>query len=656
MKILSIAFVFLVAGLSALGQATSPVQQARQEFDRGHYAEAARLYRNVIAADAENTEALAGLVDSLEATGEWRAAIEPLKHLAALQPDNAQRAAELGRWLSWQGQNLQALDSLGHACALDKTNPRTCTEYADVLSWRSESRGQAIAQLRTVLERSPNYVPAMKRLAEILSWNLNTRAEAMSLLEAAVKLEPNNSALLASYADVLMYGHGQRKLALSFYDRALLADAKNTHAMTGKAQLLAWTGHSGEAMQMYETVLSIEPENVEALRGKAEILNWRGDHQQAHELLDRAHNNAPDDTRVSAEMARTELGLQHYGAAMQMIAGLPADEQYRDLREDASRALGSWSENGVAFRRNGDNLDYDQLLVTASTPIGYSNRLTVQYTPTLYSASGDTFSSNVYGFKLDSKVNDKLAITYRGSGETYPGVTPEIDGGIQLRYRMLPAFEIQTGVDRSPVDESLLSLRGVQSVNGFSGQVASNLGFITARYDNDRHGVDASLTFSDGAYTGRNLDSNRRWVAEGNIGKSLGRTPHFRVEYGFSYASFQYDADAPGAAFHLAGGYFSPQSYLLNYGGLTVSHKFNERFQFEATGTAGSQNVQDSTSSFGNAQFASTFSGRMLWRPRADDEVRIEYEYLNVYSAFHRHQPSVIWRHYFQRGWTGENR
>jgi tetratricopeptide (TPR) repeat protein len=647
MKTFSIVFI-LCASLFAFAQPLASIQQAQQEFDCGHYSNAAQLFRTVVSAEPDNPKALAGLVDSLEATGEWRAALEPLKHLVALEPTNAPRAAQLGRWMSWQGGNrAEALESLAHACSLDKINPQTCTEYAAVLAWQSDSRQQAISQLRAVLATSPNYVPALKQLAEILSWNLNTRPEATKFFAAALKLDPNNSALLASYADALKYDRTQRQLALDLYDRARRADPKNTRLMTGEAQLLAWSGHSPAAMQLYDTVLATEPENIDALRGKAEILNWRGRYQQAYDLLEQAHRDAPEDSQVSAEMARTQIGLEHYGEARLMIAGLPQDAEYRDLRESAARALSAWSEAGVAFRRNGQNLNYHRLNVAVSEPLGLNNRLSFQYAPTLFSAPGDSFNSNTFGFQLDSKVSDRLAITTVGGGESYPGISPEIDGGIQLRYRVLPSFEIQTGFDRSAVDDSLLSLRGSQSVNGFSGQVASNLAAIATHYNNARHGYDFSLSYSDGLYTGRNLDSNRRWATDGNFGKSLGGAPYFRVAYGFSYTSFQYDADAPAAAFNRTGGYFSPQRFLLNYGGLTVSHKFNERLQFEATGTAGAQNVESSTSSFGNMQFAGTFSGRMLWRPSANNELRIQYEYLNVFNAFHRHLPAVTWRHYF---------
>jgi hypothetical protein len=184
-------------------------------------------------------------------------------------------------------------------------------------------------------------------------------------------------------------------------------------------------------------------------------------------------------------------------------------------------------------------------------------------------------------------------------------------------------------------------------VNGlFTGQVASNLGRLAINYNNAARRFDFSLGYSDGIYTGRKLDSNRRWSVDGNVGKSLGGTPYFRLAYGFGYSSFDFDAEAPSMPLHRAGGYFSPTRFLLNYGALTISHKLHDRLQFEATGTAGVQNVGSTTAHFDNPQVASSFAGRLLWRISARNEARIQYDFLNVYNAFHRHQVSATWRHY----------
>lgn len=613
MRTLSLPFLLLVLFVTADAQTSVPLERAQREFESHDYKRSAESFRQVVSAEPDNVEALSGLIDSLEAAGEWRSAMQPLEHLVALQPANAARINELGRWETWaDGNRRKALDMLSRACTLDTSNPQYCTDYASVLAWSAESRPEATALLRKTLSLFPNYVPAMLRLGEILSWSRNTRAEALEL-----------------------------------YSSALQLDRMNVRAMNGKAQLLAWDGYSSEAMSLYDAAISADPDNVAALRGKAEILNWRGDYKGAQALLERARGIDRKDQRVSAELARAELGMRNYGEAQRIAASLPQEPEYSDVREQVSRAVAPWTEIGFAFRRNGNNLQYSRMQVAVSSPLGFSNRVTFHYTPTLYSVAGDDFNSNFYGAELDSKVNDRLFLVTRVEGDTYPGVDSEITGGLQARYRVSRVWQFQGGFDRSAVDDNLQSLRGTNTLGVLTGQVTSNLFNAGASFQSRRYRFDGTVTYTDGIYSGRNLDSNRRWAMDGNFGKQISGTPYLRLAYGFSYASFEYDADASSPAPRKAGGYFSPTRYLLNYGGLTLSHTFSRQLQIEATGTAGGQNVENSTSAFGNVQFASSFAGRMMWRLGAKDEVRIGYDFLNVYNSFHRHLPSVTWRHYF---------
>jgi Flp pilus assembly protein TadD len=596
----------------------------------------------------QNAEALAAQVDGLEAKGQWRDAIEPLQRLVTLQPNDAARLNQLGRWRSWQaGWRDESLRLLNQACATSGNSDKYCTDYAEVLSWRSETRSAAIEQLRAIVERSPSYSPAVIRLAEILSWKRNTFSEAKSLLESALKREPTNVDMLVAYADVLASNGATRGSAIEAYDNALKLDPKYVRAMTGKAQQLAWTGHSAEAMVLYDQALAVDANSSAALRGKAEILNWRSEYEQAAALLRRALEIAPDDQSISAELARSQLKMRQYGAARSTASGLPADTEYRQVRENVSRATGSWTEVGVAVRRNRHNLDFERLNVAVSTPLGYDNRLIFRYSPTLFSTTPGDFNSNTYGFDVESRLSDKLRMNLNAGADTYPGMSSSVTAGAQFRYRASPSWEFKIGGDRTPVDESYLSLRGVDIAGVEFGQVSANLGNIGVSYNNLKHGYDLSIGYSDGVFTGRNLDPNRRWSFEGNAGKSLGGAPYFRIGYGMAYTSFGYDASNPLAPTSQFGDYFSPQEYLLNYGSLTVSHKFNEKVEFEATGTAGVQNVGSATSSFGNMQLASSFSGRVLWRVRPSDEIRLQYDFLNVYNAFRRNVPMISYRHYF---------
>ena len=196
----------------------------------------------------------------------------------------------------------------------------------------------------------------------------------------------------------------------------------------------------------------------------------------------------------------------------------------------------------------------------------------------------------------------------------------------------------------------MLSTRGID-VNGVTlGRVRSNLGHIGVGYSSQHGHWDASLHYSDGLYTGETVDSNRRYGVDLDLGKMVrSDKPYLRLSYGVSYMAFDHDADfQPGAAPPgIVGGYFSPTRYLLNYGGLGSTWRFGNKVEWRSSTSLGVQNVQTTTSDFGKPSFAATVSSNLLWRATPENEIRLGYDFLNVYSAFRRHLVSVSWRHYF---------
>jgi tetratricopeptide (TPR) repeat protein len=509
----------------------------------------------------------------------------------------------------------------------------------------------AMPFLSHLIEMQPNNSSRLLQLARMKSWQAETRPEALTLFTRALREDPKNEETLVSYAEVLSWSRTTRPQAQSFYDQALLQNPRNLRALDGKAQLLAWGGESDQALGLYEEVLSADPLNVGALRGKAEILNWRGRHEEARELVARARRIAPEDERSITELARADYGLHRYEEARQEMAqvGTPGPET-QDLQRGISQALGTYVELGYGLRRNRRRLDYDQMEALVSTRLSSSNRIGLLYQPTFFRTRQQDFHSNYFAVMLDSEPSEKLTTHAEIDGEQYFGAPSQADGTLDLRYRVRPSFQFEAKAQRELVDDSLLSTRG-QLVGGlFLGQVRSNLATVGGSYSSREKNYDVSLSYSDGAYTGRNLDSNRRWSLDANIGKSLhSYHPCVRIAYGMTYLSFGHDADfQPGTApSGITGGYFSPTRYLLNSAQAFVSHDLGRRVRWDAGGTLGVQNSKTTFSSFSKAQFASTFSAHLIWTVNSKNEFRTGYDFLDVYNAFHRHLFRVSWRHYF---------
>ncbi len=646
----AIGKTILIAALASalsLNAQQSVLDQAKAAADARDYAGAAQLYRQAVAAQPENVDALAGLADSLEASGGWRDAVPVLEHLIALQPNDAARLAQLGRMKSWQkGQRPVAIDLLKRACDAGKQHPEYCIQYADVLSWNAQDRPQAISVLREVVAANPADVSAIAKLAEVLSWSANTRAESVQLFDKAVKQDPKNAELLATYGEVLRYQGGSRATAMQCFEDALKIDPANARALNGKAQLLAWGGRTNEAMSLYDKVLAADRENVFALRGKAEIFNWREQYAQSAQLLDKARELAPDDPRVMVEIARTEVGRNNFGQARQALALLPYESEYRDIRGEVARALGTYVDLGYTTRLN-NSFTYHRMSSAISTPLGLSNRLTFSYDPTFYQPKSGDYTGHSFGVQLDSRLSENAGLTTHFGADTYSGLPTGYNVGGQFRVKLRPSFEIQAGFERAPVDDSVMSMRGAHIGVLEQGQVRSNLGSLGFSYGNSHYHYDIWATYTDGLYTGLNLRDNRRWGFDGQIGKSVrGGAPYIRLAYGFSYSQFDYDANVDGNIPSF-GGYFSPQQFLLNYGAVTINHKFGSKLDIQTIGTLGVQNVADTYSRFGNAQLASSFRSRVMWRVTDKDEIRFGYDYLNVYNAVNRSLPSISWRHYF---------
>lgn len=605
-----------------------------------------------LAHDPDNVAVLTARAQKLQQEGKWREAMPVLERLVTREPHSAAALYQLGSMKSWAGERKQALDLLRGACEISNRNAEYCGAYAEVLSWRREDRAKAIAVLQQLLAANPENASSRLHLAQVLSWDSATRARALQLYQEGLQLDPGNIELLIGSAEVLSWNSATRSQAMAGYDEALQLKPDDARALTGKAQLLAWQGKSTEALRLYERVLDKDPHNPSALRGKAEILNWKGRYSEAESLAGAAANAAPGDDRARLELARADIGLHKYAAARDAIAAVDGQGPgFSDTRQEIHRGLGTWAELGYRDRRE-QRLSYDRVAVALSTPLAPGHRITFSYQPTLFDAGVQGFNTNYFSATIDSDATEKFSSHLQFGSETFNNAPVNFDGGMQLNYKPVSSTVLKLAFVREPLEESLLSRRGLDlsSVNAFQGQVHSNLGSLGLSYYNDRRKYDLSLDYTDGVYTGENVDLNRRYSVDGQIGRGFhGDRPYVRLAYGVSYTRFDHDADIQGGVIvpGVTGGYFSPRRFLLNQGVLNISHRFTNNLILDAAGTAGTQNVETSTTSFRNAQFASSASVHLFWRATPMNEFSFGYDYLNVFNAFNRRLYSFKWRHYF---------
>ncbi len=567
-----------------------------------------------------------------------------------LGQDGARRS--LARALSWQGKRNEAIVAAQPLTSRQNASAEDLIFLAE-LQAAAGNHSAEMESYRRALNRDPDNMEVILRVAPILSWDARTRNEAAQLYERAIRLQPDNVTLLTMYAEMLSWNGATRARSVALFDQLLAKDTTYTRARIGKAQVLSWSGRAQEALTQYDLVLAQQPKHSAALRGKATLLMWRQQHKEARELLLTARAAAPNETPTLVELARADVGVRRFAEARDTISGLPqqAGEEWQILQRDVRQGLGTYSEIGFGMRRSSGKLDYNRMFAAVSTPIGGGSRLTARFRPTLFDTKPGAFNSNYYALALDARLSDTATMFAEVGGETFPGApSASVDGTIELRARLGRSFRLYTGFRRTSVDESRTAARGIVFSGAFIGQVRANLGSIGGSYSFDAKKVDLSLTYTDGIYAGHNLDSNRRQAVDLNIGKTLrGFRPYLRLAYGFSFLHFDHDSSfAPGGGLlRRAGNYYSPDRSIFNYGGVAMNYRFGAKVEWGAGGTAGISTTRGLPNSPWDSRFNSSFSTSVVWHVTDGNTIRLSYDYIDVFNAFRYNLFSISWRHYF---------
>ncbi|MFN3322792.1 MAG: tetratricopeptide repeat protein [Bryobacteraceae bacterium] len=209
----------LLAFTLATGLAQSPddlgakSRRATQAMAEKRFAEAAALYRELIAAVPGNAGLHMNLGLALHSTRQYREALEQFETAARLQPDLAPAHLLLGMTQLKLGQPAKAIDPLKQALALQPSDAMACLELAD--AYLSLARfDEAAAQFRRLTELDARSPKAWHGLG--LAYVSLSRAAFAELEKTAGQSAYWYALLARSRAE-----QGQHGTAYHFYRRAL---------------------------------------------------------------------------------------------------------------------------------------------------------------------------------------------------------------------------------------------------------------------------------------------------------------------------------------------------------------------------------------------------------------------------------------------------
>ena len=611
---------FLVLAALALAGVVRPLAgqdslrtRARHMAASGEFRQAASAWRQVLDSRPDDALALAGLVDALEAAGDWRDAIAPLDRLLALGENDPARLRQRGFFAIWGGDTRQGLDLFRRAVARNPTDPASHAALAQVLSWSPATRGEA----------------------------------ARSFAEA-LRLGSTSDDVLVAYADLLSWNRDNRGSAEVLYRRVLSRSPGEPRARVGLANLRAWNGEPSQALRSYDSVLAEVPDHPGALRGRGGALNQLGRHGEAARVLERALALAPDDAAAAGELARAELGGGHYRAARARLEGR-IDPALLDVADSARRATASAAEVSGLVRRRKDQLDLGRITARTTGAIG-SLKLYGEYDRSELRDGATGFRSEGYGggARIDHR---RLGVLAGGRLRTVQGLgSNQWDGFVGVRWRIADAVSIAAGAARSAVEESRRTVQGELEGGVLRGAVHANLAHLTLGLADLPGQLDVEATVQAGRYTALGLESNRRVSLDARAGVIVHRSqPWVRIGYGFVATRFDYNADPAFAQLpSRRGGYFSPADYWRHQGILQLSQRFGSRVHWEADARMGREWVRQVDGATAISRNTAVANTGLTFRigPALDLQTRLLY--VNAFDAFEMKEIATLLKVYFR--------
>jgi len=347
--------------------------------EKGRISEAAAIYRDVIARDPHNAEALhllgvaelqlqnpaaaAGLITraanidrrnalflsnlglALSQLGRFDEALARFDESLAIHANSANTQSHRGNALRGLGRLDQALAAHARALAVNPAHADALNNRGAVLADLNRT-SEALASFDRALATNAGHAGALANRGALLV-RLDRYDEAIPDLDRAHALAPRNATVLNSRGNAFA-GMKRRDAALADFDRALSIDPRYADAWFNRATVLFELHRFDEAILSIARCLALTPDRIEALLLHADCLRRLRRNEDALRIYDYILQLAPnhvdalvDRAHLRSESGRPDLALADYEQAMAIA---PGEELLAGWRSFCKLKLCDWRE------------------------------------------------------------------------------------------------------------------------------------------------------------------------------------------------------------------------------------------------------------------------------------------------------------------------
>lgn len=297
---------------------------------QGQHRDAVRLIERALAVNPRSPEALLNLGTAFEALGRPQDALDCYDRALALRPDFPEALNNRGGALQALKRFDEALASCDRALALRSDNCEALNNRGVVLH-ALERHDEAIASLDRALALRPDLPDAHFNRGQALH-RLKRYADALDSFDRALALKPDFVAALNDRGTVL-HALKRDSEALATLDRALAVAPDYADAHFNRGQALQGLKRYTEALASFDKALAIRPEFAAALNDRARALHALKRHEEALASADRALALEPGFAKAWSNRAEALLSLGRWDDALSCYAdGLARAPDSADLR------------------------------------------------------------------------------------------------------------------------------------------------------------------------------------------------------------------------------------------------------------------------------------------------------------------------------------
>jgi Flp pilus assembly protein TadD len=326
-------------------QAEGLARQGWELWQQRKLSEAASLFEQSVALDAENPNAWNGLGWARLNSGDATSATAAFEKCVALEPEHP-------AGLNGLGQSHLALGNLALAEKfLLKAAPRAPAAYfglARVYLLTGDFK-KAQTWIRKALREQPGD-PTLK--AMMAAARAGKVPDELRKQIAPVSDDDASPATEAATAGWRQFNEGNFRSAERSFRRALAKDPENGAALNGLGFSLLVAGKAASARPYFEKCLELDPDAAGPLNGLARSLKAEGKVDEAIALWERMHKKYPGPTAATVGLASTFIEREEFGKALpfaeELVKSAPENEEFRRLLEAAKAGTTAPQEESKA--------------------------------------------------------------------------------------------------------------------------------------------------------------------------------------------------------------------------------------------------------------------------------------------------------------------